>query len=306
MIKNRGKFKMKKIVSLLTVLVLSLTTLTGCSSTEEGNEKIGLIVSTLSNPFFVDLKEGAQAQADELGYELIVLDSQDDPAKEVSNMEDLTTKGVSLILLNPVDSDAATASVTIANNASIPVITLDRNATSGEVVSHIASDNVAGGKMAGEFVVEKLGGEGNIVELEGIAGSSAARDRGEGFAEGIKNSNLNVVSKQTADFDRTKGLSVMENILQGNKDIKAVFAQNDEMALGAQKALEDAGLTEVLIVGFDATDDAIAAVQEGKMAATVAQQPKLIGSLGIDAAVKVMQNESVDEYIPVELQLITQ
>ena len=264
-----------------------------------------LNVSSLSNPFFVDLKEGAEAKAKELGYELIVLDSQDDPAKEVSNMEDLTTKGVSLILLNPVDSDAATASVTIANGASIPVVTLDRNANGGEVVAHIASDNVEGGKMAGEFVVEKLNGEGSIVELEGIAGSSAARDRGQGFSEGIKGSNLNVVSKQTADFDRTKGLSVMENILQGNKDIKAVFAQNDEMALGAQKALEDAGLNDVLVVGFDATDDAVASVEEGKMAATIAQQPDLIGSLGIEAADKIIKGESLEAFIPVDLKLVT-
>lgn len=298
---------MKKIITMFMVLALSLGALAGCAS-KEGNKdskKIGLIVSTLNNPFFVDLKEGAEAKAKELGYELIVLDSQNDPAKEVSNMEDISTKGVSLILLNTVDSDSAAATVQIANNASIPVVTLDRAANGGEVATHIASDNIAGGKMAGEYIVEQLGGEGNIVELEGIAGSSAARDRGEGFAQGIKGSNLKTVSKQTADFDRTKGLSVMENILQGNKDIKAVFAQNDEMALGAQKALADAGMKDVLIVGFDATDDAVKAVEEGTMAATIAQQPKLIGSLGIETAIKILDGQSVDEFIPVELQLVT-
>ena len=170
---------MKKITSLLMVLALSLGILTGCSSPDGGSDskKIGLIVSTLNNPFFVDLKTGAEEKAKELGYELIVLDSQDDPAKEVSNMEDITTKGVSLVLLNPVDSDSAAATVAIANGASIPVVTLDRAANGGDVKSHIASDNVAGGKMAGEYLVEQLGGEGNIVELEGIAGSSAARER---------------------------------------------------------------------------------------------------------------------------------
>lgn len=298
---------MKKIITMFMVLALSLGALAGCAS-KEGNKdskKIGLIVSTLNNPFFVDLKEGAEAKAKELGYELIVLDSQNDPAKEVSNMEDISTKGVSLILLNTVDSDSAAATVQIANNASIPVVTLDRAANGGEVATHIASDNIAGGKMAGEYIVEQLGGEGNIVELEGIAGSSAARDRGEGFAQGIKGSNLKTVSKQTADFDRTKGLSVMENILQGNKDIKAVFAQNDEMALGAQKALADAGMKDVLIVGFDATDDAVKAVEEGTMAATIAQQPKLIGSLGIETAIKILDGQNVDEFIPVELQLVT-
>ena len=301
---------MKKIISMLMALTLSLGILTGCSSKDSagkdsaGSKKIGLVVSTLNNPFFVTLKEGAEKKAKELGYELVVLDSENDPAKEVSNMEDITTKGVSLVLLNPVDSDAAAASVQVANGASIPVITLDRAANGGKVETHIASDNIAGGKMAGQYLVEQLGGKGNIVELEGIAGSSAARDRGQGFEQGIKGSGLKVVSKQAADFDRTKGLSVMENILQGNQDIKAVFAQNDEMALGAQKALADAGMKDVLIVGFDATDDAVKAVKDGKMAATVAQQPDLIGSLGIETAIKVINKEKVEKFIPVELQLI--
>ena len=113
-----------------------------------------------------------------------------------------------------------------------------------------------------------------------------------------------MVAKQTADFDRTKGLSVMENILQGKKDIKAVFAHNDEMALGALKALQDANLNDVIVVGFDATDDAVESVKKGEMAATVAQQPEIIGSLGIETMDKVLKGESVDSFIPVELQLI--
>ena len=296
---------MKKILSILMASVLTLGLTTGCSRVGNDEPKIGLIVSTLNNPFFVNLKEGAEAKAKELGYELLIMDSQNDPAKEVSNMEDMTSKGADIVLLNPVDSDAAIAAIQVANNLNTPVITLDRVANAGEVVSHIASDNVEGGKMAGKYIVEQLGGEGNVVELEGIAGSSAARDRGAGFNEGIKGSNLKVVAKQTADFDRTKGLTVMENILQGNKDIKAVFAHNDEMALGAQKALEDAGMNGIIVVGFDATDDAVKAVKSGKMAATVAQQPDLIGSLGVETAIKVLNNENIDAFIPVELQLVT-
>lgn len=296
---------MKKFLSIIMTTILASTLLVGCRQVDNGIQKIGLIVSTLNNPFFVDLKIGIENKAKELGYEVVVLDSQNDPAKEVSNMEDLTVKDVDIVLLNPVDSDSAIASVMIANNSDLPVMTVDRVANGGEVVSHIASDNVEGGKMAGKYIVEQLGGEGNIVELEGIAGSSAARDRGAGFNEGIKGSNLKVVAKQTADFDRTKGLTVMENILQGNKDIKAVFAHNDEMALGAQKALEDAGMNGIIVVGFDATDDAVKAVKAGKMAATVAQQPDLIGSLGVETAIKVLNNENVDAFIPVELQLVT-
>ncbi|MBU5313913.1 ribose ABC transporter substrate-binding protein RbsB [Tissierella carlieri] len=299
---------MKKLLVLLLVLVLSLS-LVACSSntggkSTDGAKKIGLVISTQTNPFFVSLKEGAEAKAKELGVEIIVLDSQDDPAKEISNMEDLITKGVDLILVNPTDSDAVVNSVRAANDAKIPVITLDRASNGGEVLSHIASDNVAGGKMAGEFIIEKLGGKGNVVELEGIAGTSAARDRGQGFNEAVAGSELKVVAKQTADFDRVKGLDVMENILQSQPDIQALFAHNDEMALGALEAIKASG-RDIMVVGFDATDDAVASVNAGEMAATVAQQPTLIGSIGVETAVKSLNGEKVEASIPVELSLVT-
>ena len=296
---------MKKFLSIIMTLMLSSSLLVGCSAKDDGVQKIGLILSTLDNPFFVDLKTGIEKKANELGYDVVVLDSQNDPAKEVSNMEDLTIKNVDVVLLNPVDSDSAIASVMIANGSELPVITVDRVANGGEVVSHIASDNAAGGKMAADYLIEQLGGKGKIVELEGIAGSSATRDRGQGFEDGIKNSDFDLVAKQSADFDRTKGLSVMENIIQSKGEIDAVFAQNDEMALGAQKALEDAKMNDVLVVGFDATDDAVEAVKNGKMAATVAQQPILIGEVAVKAVDKFLKGEKIDSFIPVELKLVT-
>ncbi|RGX05477.1 ribose ABC transporter substrate-binding protein RbsB [Paraclostridium sordellii] len=296
---------MKKFLSIILTIVLASFMLVGCNQTDKKTKKIGLIVSTLNNPFFVDLKKGVEKEAKELGYEVVVLDSQNDPAKEVSNMEDITVKDVDLVLLNPVDSDSAVASVMIANNADLPVMTVDRVSNGGKVLSHIASDNIAGGDMAAKFLIDKLGNKGNIVELEGIAGSSATRDRGKGFEDGIKGSNLKIIAKQSADFDRTKGLSVMENIIQSKGDINAVFAQNDEMALGASKALEDANMNDVLVVGFDATDDAVDSVKKGTMAATVAQQPILIGETAVKVANKYLNGEKVDDFIPVELQLVT-
>lgn len=295
---------MKKFLSLIITMVLSSTMLVGCTPKDDGVKRIGLIVSTLNNPFFVDLKSGVEKRAKELGYEIVTLDSQNDPAKEVSNMEDITVKNVDIVLLNPVDSDSAVASVMIANNNELPVITVDRGSNGGEVVSHIASDNIAGGVMAANFLVEKLGGKGKIVELEGIAGSSATRDRGQGFNDGIDKSEFEVVAKQSADFDRTKGLSVMENIIQSKDNIDAVFAHNDEMALGAQKALEGSNMKDVLIVGFDATEDAIEAVKQGKMAATVAQQPVLIGETSVEAIHKIINGKKIGKYIPVELKLV--
>lgn len=297
---------MKKFLSIILIIIMSAMTLVGCQQKSDSSvKKIGFIVSTLNNPFFVDLKSGIEERAKELGYEVVVLDSQNDPAKEVSNMEDLTVKDVDIVLLNPVDSDSAVASVMIANNYELPVVTVDRAANGGEVVTHIASDNAVGGSMAAQYLIDQLGGKGNIVELEGTAGSSAARDRGKGFDDKIAESNMDIIVKQIADFDRTQGLTVMENILQSKKDIDAVFAQNDEMALGAQKALEDMGMEDVLIVGFDATDDAVEAVKNGTMAATVAQQPLLIGEAAVNAIDKILKGDKVDNFIPVELKLIT-
>ena len=283
---------LKKFATIMMSLILCTSLLVGCSQKSSNDtKKIGLIVSTLNNPFFVDLKSGIESEAKKLGYDVVVLDSQNDPAKEVSNMEDISVKNVDVVLLNPVDSDSAIASVMVANNLDLPVITVDRAANGGKVVSHVASDNVEGGKMAAQYVIDQLGGKGNIVELEGIAGSSATRDRGAGFDNEIKNSNLNIITKQSADFDRTKGLSVMENIIQSKGNIDAVFAQNDEMALGALKALQDANMDDVLVVGFDATDDAVASVQKGDMAATIAQQPKLIGETAVDLAHRFLSGE---------------
>lgn len=295
----------KKITTIMMSLILCSSLLVGCKQTNNSNtKKIGLIVSTLNNPFFVDLKSGIEDEAEKLGYDIVVLDSQNDPAKEVSNMEDISVKNVDLVLLNPVDSDSAIASVMIANNLDLPVITVDRASNGGKVVSHVASDNVEGGKMAAKYLVDKLKNKGDIVELEGIAGSSATRDRGAGFDNEIKNSNLNIITKQSADFDRTKGLSVMENIIQSKGNIDAVFAQNDEMALGALKALQDANMNDVLVVGFDATEDAVTSVEKGQMSATIAQQPKLIGETAVDLASRYLSGEKVENFAPVELKLI--
>jgi len=247
---------MKKFLKMALASSLVLGVLAGCSTTSnlenntpeqstgntDGKVTIGLAVSTLNNPFFVSLKEGAEKAAKEAGVELLVVDAQDDTAKQISGVEDLIQKKVSVLMINPTDSAAIVTAVEAANKANIPVITVDRAAEGGQVVSHIASDNAAGGKMAGEFILEKLGGKGNIVELQGIAGTSAARDRGQGFHDAVDNKEgIKVVASQPADFDRAKGLSVMENILQGNKDIQAVFAHNDEMALGALQAVEAQG-----------------------------------------------------------------
>ena len=269
---------MKKLTALTSAVLLGLAV----SGSASAQDTIALAVSTLDNPFFVTLKDGAQKKADELGYKLVVLDSQNDPAKELANVEDLTVRGAKVLLINPTDSEAVGNAVAIANRNHIPVITLDRGAAKGKVVSHIASDNIAGGKMAGDFIAQKLGDGAKVIQLEGIAGTSAARERGEGFKQAITAHKFNVLASQPADF-----------------------AQNDEMALGALRAIK-ASNKKVLVVGFDGTDDGVKAVKGGKMAATIAQQPDLIGSLGVVTADKILKGEKVESKIPVDLKVISE
>ncbi|QLG88990.1 D-ribose ABC transporter substrate-binding protein [Chitinibacter bivalviorum] len=308
---------MKRILSPLLIGLLA-TGLIACSKqgpdTQAASEpaassalSIGLAISTQNNPFFVALRDGADAEAKAQGVKLITVDAQDDSAKQISNIEDLIQKKVQVILINPADSDAVAGVVKEALKAGIKVVSLDRSVNGAEVSAHIASDNVAGGKMAAEFLLEKIGGKGNLVELEGIPGSSAARERGQGFHSVIDGkADVKLAAKQAADFDRAKGLTVMENILQGNKDVKGVFAHNDEMALGALKAIEAAGLKNVIVVGFDATPDAVNSVKAGQMSATVQQKPELIGKMGVDTAIKLGKGEAVDKFIPVPLDLVKQ
>ncbi len=275
----------------------------GAASNYTGNGSIGLSVSTQNNPFFVTLVEGAQAAADENGVQLVVVDAGDDSAKQVSDIEDLIAKNVSVLIVNPVDSDTVSSVVQDAVNKGVKVISADRVVNGVDIDCQIASDNVLGAELATQYIVDMIGEGAKVAELQGTSGASAAIDRGTGF-HNIADAKLEVVASQPADFDRTKGMTVMENMLQANGDIKAVFAANDEMALGAMEAIA-ASRKDILVVGFDATDDAIASIKDGKMGATIAQQPDLIGATSVKTAIRLMNGETVEKAIPVEVTLIT-
>ena len=274
----------KTLLAVMAVLMMSVMLIAGagCSSGEEaapaakkdGATTIGFSISTLNNPFFVSVKDGVEAKAKELGVKVKIVDAQNDPAKQANDVADLLQQGVTVLLVNPVDSAAISTSVEAANKA----------------------------KMAAEYIINKLGEGVKVAELEGIPGASATRERGEGFHK-VADQKLNVVAKQSADFDRTKGLTVAENMLQANPDIQAIFAQNDEMALGAIEASKSAG-KQIFIVGFDGTDDGIKAVENGTMAATIAQQPELMGQQGVEAAVKLAKGEKIEAKIAVPLKLV--
>ena len=295
------------LLAVLLLAVLATALAAGCQrgGGEGGGARIGLSVSTLNNTFFVTLRDGAQSAADEAGAELIVSDAQNDTAQQQDDIQNFVTQQVNAILVNPVDSDAVVPAIEAANQANIPVIALDRGASGGELATAIASDNVQGGNLAGEELI-RLVGSGSVAQLEGTPGADPARDRGQGFQDAIDaQSAIEVVASQSANFDRAEGLNVAENILQANPDIAGIFAQNDEMALGAVQALGGSAGDDVKVVGFDATEDGLSAIQDGTMNATVAQQPAEIGSLGVENAISVINGESVEENIPVEVQLVT-
>ena len=284
---------LKKVV-LSCMIGAALLSVAGCGSSDDkaaSSDKkviIGFSVSTQNNPFFVKMADSVKAEAAKQGVEVKIVDAQNDPAKQANDISDLIQQHVDVLIVNPVDSAAVGNSVISANEAKIPVITVDRSSDSGDVATHIASNNIKGGEMA--------------AELEGIPGASATRERGEGF-HNIADNKLKVLAKQSADFDRSKGLTVAENMIQANAGIKAIFAHNDEMALGAISAAKSAN-KNIMIVGFDGTEDGMKAVEDGDLVATIAQQPDKMGEMGVDAAVKLAKGESVEKNIAIDLKLV--
>ncbi|MFM9611080.1 ABC transporter permease/substrate-binding protein [Streptomyces niveiscabiei] len=293
------------VAAVVTVAVVGATSFLHNDSTSD-NQKIGLSLSTLNNPFFVQIRSGAQAEAKKLGVDLTVTDAQNDASQQANQLQNFTSSNLGAIIVNPVDSDAAGNSVKAADKAKIPVIAVDRGVNKADVNALVASDNVAGGEQAAKTIAEKLGGSGKIVILQGQAGTSAARERAEGFAKGLRAyPGIQVVAQQPADFDRTKGLDVMSNLLQAHPDVQGVIAANDEMALGAVKALGSKAGKSVQVVGFDGTPDGLKAVEQGTLYASVAQQPSQLGKIAVDNALKAIKGEKVEETIKVPVKVVT-
>ncbi|MCO5991813.1 substrate-binding domain-containing protein [Actinoallomurus rhizosphaericola] len=291
------------------VLALGLTACNnggGSSSGGGGDIKIGLSVSTLNNPYFVQLRQGAEAEAKKEGVKITTTDAQNDASQQVNQVQNFVSQSMKAIILNPVDSAAAAPAAKAADRAKIPVVAADRGVDGATVTQTVASDNVAGGKLAAQELGKALGGKGKVAVLQGTAGTSAANDRQKGFEEGIKAfPGIQVVAQQPADFDRTKGLDVMTNIVQAHSDITGVFAANDEMALGAIKALGAKAGKQVKVIGFDGTPDGLKAIQAGTLTADVAQQPVLLGQMAVQAAVKAAKGDKIDATVAVPVKVAT-
>lgn len=307
---------MKKILGL--VMMMFVLVLAACGSDDGGNSdsgksdssdiKIGLAVNTLNNPFFVDLKDGAEKTAEEEGIELVVIDSQGDPGKQMSDVENLLQQNIDLLILNPVDSDAAGQASLLANDQSVPVITVDREASDGEIVTHVGYDALKSGEIAATYLEETLGGKGKVVEVQGVLGTNVGRDRSKGFNDHMETvEDIEIIASQSANFDRGEALSVMEDILQANSEIDAVYAANDEMVMGALSAIESAGrLDEITIIGTDAIDPALDSIRDGRLNATIAEPPFFLGKEAVNAAIKTLAGEEVDEKITLENTLVTE
>lgn len=303
-------FRRTLVVAALTTGLLVTTAACNRDSGAAGDSGDGttltLAVSTLNNPFFITLRDGAQEAADEAGVTLEVVDAQNDAATQQNQLANAATQGVDAVIINPVDSEAAAAAITPVQDAGIPVVAVDRAVEGKEVDTTVASDNVAGGKQAADALAEAIGEKGKVIVLQGVAGTSASRDRGQGFEEGIAAyPDIEVVAKQPANFDRAQGLDVATNLLQSNPDVVGIFAENDEMALGAIQALGDRAGKDVFVVGFDGTEDALAAIENGTMHATIAQQPAELGRAGVEQALAILDGEEVEPQQGIEVVTVT-
>ncbi|MGB4779842.1 substrate-binding domain-containing protein [Microbacterium sp.] len=301
-------------VGVLASVAAASMLLAGCSapaepsttSSEDGSFTVLLALSTLDNPYFITLEEGAQAAADEAGITLETVDAQNDPATQANQLADAITQEYDLVIINSVDQDAAINPVADLVAAGIPVIAVDNTVNTDQLTTTVASDNVLGGEMAAEALGAAVGESGQVAILRGLSGDSSSVARYEGFTTGIeKFADIEVVATQTADYDRALGLDVTTNILQANPDVVGIFAENDEMALGAIEALGDRAGTEVFVVGFDGTDDGIAAIKAGTLYASIAQQAALLGQTAVEEALTVLGGDTIDDHISVPVELLT-
>lgn len=300
---------MKKLIKVLLVLSVTVMSFANLNLVASGEEEIviGLSMNTQTNPFFVTVTEGVQKAADDHGIKLIVTDAQNDPQIQLKDVENLLTQNPAALIIDPTDSDAIVPAIEAANEAGVPVFTMDREANGGEVVSHIGYDAIKSGNLAGQYIVDTIGGEGKVVELQGIMGTNVAQDRSAGFNEVIaEHEGIEIVAQQVANFDRAEAMTVMENILQANKEIDAVYAANDEMLLGAVEAIEAAGrLDEIIVIGCDALDETLDFIREGKVEATIAEPPFFLGKAILNAAFDSLQGEEIDEYVILDNEVVT-
>jgi len=295
----------------LILLLLAIFTLSSCNSKKENApKKIAVVISTLNNPWFVVLGESAAERARELGYEVTIFDSQNNTSKEAEHFENLIAAGYSAVLFNPTDSEGSVSNVKRAKEAEVSVFCMDREINSLDVAtSQIISDSFSGCVELGEYFVRQLNKKGKYVELLGLVGDNNTWNRSKGFHSVVDHfPELKMVSQQSADFDRSKAMEVLESIMQSNPDINAVFCGNDAMAMGAYQALVAAGKEKnVMVFGFDGDDDVMNAIADKKVMATVMQSPKQMAKTAAELADQYIKGKrDFSKKTPLAVSLVTQ
>ncbi len=255
----------------------------------------------LNNTYWLRVSEGVKAAAEKAGYRLQLLDAQGKADKQLSDIQNALQKHPFALLVSPYESDPIVPAVKAANEANVPVIVVDIGVSGGDYAALIISDNYAGGKLAGEWMAEQLGKGAEVAHIQCQLGAENAQLRGKGFEAAAKEKGLKVVATQPADSDRAKALTVMQNMLQAHPEIKGVFCQNDEMALGAVRACQTAHRDDILICGFDGNKEALEAIKRGEMGATIAQQPEEMGRQAVELAAQAAQLHNKEIKVPVVL-----
>jgi inositol transport system substrate-binding protein len=283
--------------------------LVGCNSNKSGEEKlvIGATMLSMQNEFVVNVSDEMEAKAKELGVELISVDAERSALKQVEQVESFIAQGVDAIIMNPCEVEASSPAVKLAMNAKIPIINVN-SATSATPTAFVGSDDEESARIAMNYIAERLGGKGNIIMMHGYMGQAAQIQRDKGAKEVLaKFPGLKLLAEQTGEWDRAKAMSLTENWIQsyGTK-INAIFAQNDEMGMGAVKALTAAGLKgKIIVVSIDAIPDALQAVKKGELDATVFQNAKEQGGKSIETAVKIIKGEDFEKEVMIPFQLVT-
>lgn len=296
---------------LILSLIFSLVTVSSCKQNGEKKKsnKMAVVISTLNNPWFVVLGESAAAKARELGYEAQIFDSQNNSAREAEHFDNIIAMGYDAILFNPTDADGSVLNVKRAKAAGIPTFCMDREINSRDAATtQLLSDSFTGCVKLGQYFVRQVGKTGNYVEILGIVGDNNTWNRSNGFHSVVDDfKGLKMVAQQSADFDRNKAMDVMETIMQAHPDIDAVFCGNDAMALGVYQAVLSAGKADkIKIFGFDGSDDAVNAIADGKMAATVMQFPVQMAQKSAELAHEYISGKhDFDTKTPVEVVLVT-
>lgn len=293
------------------LLFTALAALTSCnqSNDDASGDKplIGVSMLSMQNEFIVSVSDEIEKKAEAVGAELIVVDAERSALKQIEQVESFIAQGVDAIIMNPCEVEASSPAVSKALAAGIPIINVN-SATATKPTAFVGSDDVESGRIAMEYIAKRLGGKGNVIMIHGYMGQAAQIQREQGAREILKkNPNLKMLAHQTGDWDRAKSMSLMENWIQsyGNK-IDAVFAQNDEMGMGAVKALQAAGMKDkVVVVSIDAIPDALQAVEKGTLDATVFQNAAQQGSQAIETALKIIDKQPYEKKVLIPFQLVT-